>query len=189
MLRCDRCGREKEDVEVFAAKAKLRSREAEDRLRDHLQGIRGTQIGGFPKLCAECQAVLRPMGLAELSVVKDTKIGFGLDAVGHVLKDKALSVLHLPAIVFLGGGPDRGLQERPRRSPIHRLHRSRRFRLAAARTAAWRAGGRRGSCRDHSWDCCRRSLAQSRCRHGRYVLLRREGAVLLAAVASRRGQS
>jgi hypothetical protein len=53
-LRCDYCHKEKDDVEVFAAKGKLPNLAAEQRLRDVLE-IGGEHIGGFPKLCALCQ--------------------------------------------------------------------------------------------------------------------------------------
>jgi hypothetical protein len=62
VLRCDRCGQEKDDVEVFADKGKLKSRQAEYRLREHLELTTGKKIAGFPKLCKHCQSALRTNG-------------------------------------------------------------------------------------------------------------------------------
>ena len=61
MLRCDRCGLEKEDVRVFASGDRLRTSEAEYRLREFLQG-HGKKITGSPRLCEDCEAILRSDG-------------------------------------------------------------------------------------------------------------------------------
>ena len=54
-MRCDRCGRTRDDVRIFAAQGdRIRTREGEDRLRDYLETLTGEHIGGFPKLCGDC---------------------------------------------------------------------------------------------------------------------------------------
>lgn len=54
VLRCDYCGKEKDDVKVFAAKARLPSLAMEERLRQALQ-IGGEEVRGHPKLCSACE--------------------------------------------------------------------------------------------------------------------------------------
>lgn len=54
-MRCDRCHRDRDDVEILAAGGNhIGTREGEYRLRNFLRLYNDEEIGGMPKLCAEC---------------------------------------------------------------------------------------------------------------------------------------
>jgi len=55
-MRCDRCHQARDDVEILMAGGdRVRTREGEDRLRNFLRLFNEEEIGGMPKLCAQCQ--------------------------------------------------------------------------------------------------------------------------------------
>jgi hypothetical protein len=68
-MRCDRCHRDQGDVEILAAGAgRIQTLDGENRLRNYLRLYNEEEIGGMPKLCAQC---LREIDLHRILTSKE----------------------------------------------------------------------------------------------------------------------